>query len=564
MQPLPFISSDLFVSVPAASMLSAKTGSEGDFASALATAANGQQGNGAQTAARGAGKDSSLPGQQPARLDSSETPGEFADPQELDTSMNGAAGAANLVMLFPQWNASGTGLAISATITGELPEQSAVSQMLSAIALTGTTAATGELQAGASTQGNAQKGNAQTAVSGTAVAEVVDSQAQGRAFLLKGMDVEQMAAEPAQKTLQTMATPVQQTQAATPQTVLAATMTGNAAEATTPVEAITFQPETTAAGKTTNDITVLTAGSAEETKHTATQQGARVFVQDEPAQVVVTSQAATDEQAPQAAATGSGAASGSETAGIRQEINGNYIRSNLPNSVADTAQDDDASKQKDQAGDKGQNSGASANTTGQSLGEQMQAQRAQATAAQDGQPLIFAHQLDSSQSTATGSTAQASTDPSMIRLPSGTMVPEGTAMDQMIAHFAMSRRLETSTVNLRLHPQELGELRMEIKVEQDNIKAHIIAQTPHAQEMIDRHLPRLREALEQQGLHLAQVEVTLAANDRTDSQAFQDNLRQNLMNRTLKNKSTQPVFPLGAGEETEEVVQTPIALSVMA
>ena len=137
-------------------------------------------------------------------------------------------------------------------------------------------------------------------------------------------------------------------------------------------------------------------------------------------------------------------------------------------------------------------------------------------------------------------------------------------MDQMIAHFAMSRRLETSTVNLRLHPQELGELRMEIKVEQDNIKAHIIAQTPHAQEMIDRHLPRLREALEQQGLHLAQVEVTLAANDRTDSQAFQDNLRQNLMNRTLKNKSTQPVFPLSAGEETEEAVQTPIALSVMA
>ncbi len=46
---------------------------------------------------------------------------------------------------------------------------------------------------------------------------------------------------------------------------------------------------------------------------------------------------------------------------------------------------------------------------------------------------------------------------------------------------------------------------MEIKVEQDNIKAHIIAQNPQAQEMIDRHPPRLREALELQGLNLQQI-----------------------------------------------------------
>ena len=137
-------------------------------------------------------------------------------------------------------------------------------------------------------------------------------------------------------------------------------------------------------------------------------------------------------------------------------------------------------------------------------------------------------------------------------------------MDQMIAHLTMNKQLETSTINLKLHPQELGELRMEIKVEQDNIKAHIIAQSPHAQEMIDRHLPRLREALEQQGLHLSQVEVTLAANDRTDNQAFQDSLSQNMMHRSLKNKSTQATFPLNAIGEAEETVQAPITLSVMA
>ena len=547
MQPLPIISSDLFVPGPAASMPSATTGSEGDFASALATAANGRQGNGAQTAARGAGRDGSLPGQQPARLDDAATPGAFtdADLQELDTSLNGAAGAANLVLHFPQWKVSGTGLAISAAITRDLPEQSAVMQMLSA--MTGSEAAAGEPLARTPTQNGA--------------------------FLLNGMDVEQPAALPTQTALQTMAPPVQQLQAATSQVVVAAAMTGEVAEAAISVDAETIKPGTIATGKTTNDVTVLTAtilpaavpaaNRQTATPRAATPEDAGVFVQKETSQVVVTSQAVTDEQAPQAAAAGSGAVPGSETSGIRQEINGDFLRSNLPDAIADVTADDNSSQQQDQAGDKGQNNGSSANNAGQSPSEQMLAQRAQVTTAQDGQPLLFAHQLDSSQSAAIGSTTPASSDPSMVRLPSGAMVPEGTVMDQMISHFAMNKRLETSTVNLRLHPQELGELRMEIKVEQDNIKAHIIAQNPHAQEMIDRHLPRLREALEQQGLHLAQVEVTLAANDRTDSQAFQDNLSQNLMNRTLKNKTPQPAFPLRAGEETGEAVQAPNTLSVM-
>ena len=539
MQPFPIISSDLFVPGPAASMPSATTGSEGDFASALATAANSQQGNGAQTAALGAGRDGSLPGQQPAPLGEAATPGAFtdADPQELDTSLNGAAGAANLVLHFPQWSASGTGLATSAAITRDLPEQSAVMQLLSAIAMNGSETAVGEPLAGTPTQNSA--------------------------FFLNEMDIEQSVPQPTQSTLQTMAPPVQQLQAATSQTVVAAAMTGEVAEAAISGDAEPSTPETIAAGKAANDVTVLAASRQTATPRAATPEDAGVFVQKETSQVVVTSQAVTDEQAPQAAAAGSGAVPGSETSGIRQEINGDFLRSNLPDAIADVTADDNSSQQQDQAGDKGQNNGSSANSAGQSSSEQMLAQRAQVTTAQDGQPLLFAHQLDSSQSAAIGSTTPASSDPSMVRLPSGAMVPEGTVMDQMISHFAMNKRLETSTVNLRLHPQELGELRMEIKVEQDNIKAHIIAQNPHAQEMIDRHLPRLREALEQQGLHLAQVEVTLAANDRTDSQAFQDNLSQNLMNRTLKNKSPQPAFPLRAGEETGEAVQAPRTLSVM-
>jgi flagellar hook-length control protein FliK len=168
-------------------------------------------------------------------------------------------------------------------------------------------------------------------------------------------------------------------------------------------------------------------------------------------------------------------------------------------------------------------------------------QKGQSNLGPDNQPLIFAHQQSSSQITGNSATVESST----YRLPSGSTVPEGAVIDQMITHFSTNKRLETGTVNLKLYPQELGELRMEIKVEQNNIKAHIIAQNPQAQEMIDRHLPRLREALAQQGLHLQQVEVTLAAQDNTGGERFKesDAWRQPSPSQH-HTASEQPIFTL--------------------
>lgn len=126
-------------------------------------------------------------------------------------------------------------------------------------------------------------------------------------------------------------------------------------------------------------------------------------------------------------------------------------------------------------------------------------------------PTPFMVATPTQQSSAPGGGIESTT--ALFRLPSGIQVPDTTVVNQIIAHFTAGRRLETSTVHLRLYPRELGELRMEIKVEQDNIKAHFVAQNPQAREMIDRHLPRLREALEQQGLHLQQVEIAVATDD---------------------------------------------------
>lgn len=111
--------------------------------------------------------------------------------------------------------------------------------------------------------------------------------------------------------------------------------------------------------------------------------------------------------------------------------------------------------------------------------------------------------------------------PAFYHLPSGLMVPESTVVDQITAHLTINNRLESHEVVLRLNPQELGKVRMTITVEQDNVKAHILTQNPQTREMIDRHLPRLRDALEEQGLHLQQVEVTVATQEQTGDERFQ-------------------------------------------
>lgn len=245
------------------------------------------------------------------------------------------------------------------------------------------------------------------------------------------------------------------------------------------------------------------------------------------------------------------------------DITGNYIHAHLPNDASRTTEKDGNGQQQETAKD---NQQKDANTVkispeGQAQPEQAASQKFQIAVGQESQPLIFAHQ-QASASLVASTDNTSSTAASMLRLPSGLSVPSGTIVDQMIAHFSVNRQMESSSINLKLHPQELGEVRMEIKVHQDNIKAHIIAQNPQAEDMINRHLPRLREALEQQGLHLQQVDVTVATHDNNSGkERFQEHAGQQQLRPSIQNRNSQPVFSLDTSEGTAETSNT---LSVLA
>jgi flagellar hook-length control protein FliK len=294
----------------------------------------------------------------------------------------------------------------------------------------------------------------------------------------------------------------------------------------------------------------------------ATPQNGPMLVQNQYGQILAIHQTGETEEDLLASSPGKTGPTGTETKSL--DLNNNYIHSRLPNEAPKNTTDQGGNQQADNAAQNQQNelikTAEASGVDAQATAEQLALQKGQSGAGQENQSLIFAHQRSTSQLTP----SVASTESSLYRLPNGTVVPEGTVVDQMIGHFSMNKRLESGTVNLRLYPQELGELRMEIKVEQDNVKAHIIAQNPQAQEMIDRHLPRLREALEQQGLNLQQVDVTIAANDNAGGERFQENNAWRQPGRSAASKINQPVFTLDIDESVEEDLTAANTLSVLA
>jgi flagellar hook-length control protein FliK len=224
----------------------------------------------------------------------------------------------------------------------------------------------------------------------------------------------------------------------------------------------------------------------------------------------------------------------------RQDANSQFIHSNLPGFTAKTDAEGNSNTSQQQTGN------GQTNLTGDNMA---QAEQAVTAKAGSDTPLIFS--LDQVRAPGLAQQSQSTSASQMLRLPSGTEVPHAQIVDQVIDRFTMNRTLKSGAIALRLHPAELGELRMEIKVEQDNIKAHITTQNPQVQEILDRHLPKLRAALEQQGLHLDQMEVTVGADD-SNSQLFQEHFNQQQAKPSLRSNKDQAVFSLDTAGDVDE------------
>lgn len=222
----------------------------------------------------------------------------------------------------------------------------------------------------------------------------------------------------------------------------------------------------------------------------------------------------------------------------RRDSNSNYIHSSLPNNaakqIAGNIEQQPGSNMEHQA-----DPDNTANLKEFGLEQRVGGEKGAPPFTLEIQPAVTVSQPSTTVTPGTG----------LMRMPSGILVPEQAVMDQVIQHLTGNRKLESGSIRLQLHPRELGELRLEIEVKQDNVKAHITAQNPQAQEALDRHLPRLREALAEQGLQLSEVEINVSAGDQYEGHRFQENEERHQLGKSYRSTVAAPVAASTVEEE---------------
>ncbi|BCR06632.1 hypothetical protein DESUT3_37010 [Desulfuromonas versatilis] len=148
--------------------------------------------------------------------------------------------------------------------------------------------------------------------------------------------------------------------------------------------------------------------------------------------------------------------------------------------------------------------------------------------------------------------AEAAAQGPAVKLPSGQLVPESQILGQLASRITLNHTEKQSRMTLNLHPEELGQVKLELVMEKDGLRAHLQAQNPQVQEVLERHLPRLREALAQQGLRLDDLQVSVDSQDRGDQGFFQQHQQQSAFGR-------RPSYSFGssaAAVQAEEVSAT--------
>ncbi|MDR0305788.1 MAG: flagellar hook-length control protein FliK [Chitinispirillales bacterium] len=86
-------------------------------------------------------------------------------------------------------------------------------------------------------------------------------------------------------------------------------------------------------------------------------------------------------------------------------------------------------------------------------------------------------------------------------------VDQQAIINQLNEKMQIAIRQGVQEMRITLRPQELGEVRMSIKVEGDQVTARMIVESDQVKAVVEKHFQQLRDALEQQNLHAAKLSV---------------------------------------------------------
>ena len=100
-------------------------------------------------------------------------------------------------------------------------------------------------------------------------------------------------------------------------------------------------------------------------------------------------------------------------------------------------------------------------------------------------------------------------------------VNQADVINQLVDSIRVNVTADTSTMELQLTPESLGKINLTVVAKEGNITASITAQNDTVKAIIESQIIQLKEALNNQGLKVTEVEVTVAG------QAFDQNFEGN-------------------------------------
>jgi len=115
-------------------------------------------------------------------------------------------------------------------------------------------------------------------------------------------------------------------------------------------------------------------------------------------------------------------------------------------------------------------------------------------------------------------------------------------VDQQAIIEQITEKLQTAVRNgvhemrITLRPQELGEVRMNIRVEGDQVTARMMVESEQVKAVVEKHFQQLKDALEQQNLHAAKLSVDVGT-DADRRQLWQEMASMANQRRSNKNGS---------------------------
>lgn len=93
---------------------------------------------------------------------------------------------------------------------------------------------------------------------------------------------------------------------------------------------------------------------------------------------------------------------------------------------------------------------------------------------------------------------------------SGPRVADRVILVQRVARAFQRMGNGAGELRIRLHPQELGSVQLQMQVQGQTVNARIVAQSEMARDVLREHLPELRQRLTDGGLQVERLEIELA------------------------------------------------------